>query len=80
MPETRLVPRGPFLVDAESDVVYTRHVAATCSSRRATVGYLPNDTPMTYLIHNDEVVFLELPGSPRTWSEHVERKARREQR
>jgi hypothetical protein len=77
IPETRLVQRGRYLVDAETDLVYVRRRGVVFETGNATVGYVVPGTPMTYTVNEaDEVVFLEL-GSSRTWSEIVERKARR---
>jgi hypothetical protein len=45
---------------------------------RATVGYLPDNTAMTYYVDRaDNIVFLEQPSGPRTWSEVVARRAAR---
>jgi hypothetical protein len=78
VPESRLVRRGPFLVDAETDLVYVLRRGHVFEPGSATIGYVPHDTPMTYTVNeHGTVVFLEASGS-RTWSEIVERKARRE--
>jgi hypothetical protein len=76
--ETRLVRRGRFLVDAETDLIYVLRRGVVFETGRATVGYLPDNTPMTFYVDQaDDVVFLEQPSGPRTWSEVVERQARR---
>jgi hypothetical protein len=79
IPETRLVRRGRYLVDAETDFVYVLRRGLVFEPGRAAVGYVADQTPMTYFVDQaGEIVFLEQPGAPRTWSEIVERKARRE--
>ena len=78
IPETRLVRRGPFLVDAETDLVYVLRRGIVFEPSKSTVGYVPDNTPMTlYVDQDDNVVFLEEPAGPRTWSEIVARKAAR---
>jgi hypothetical protein len=77
IPETRLVRRGRYLVDAETDLVYTLRRGVVFETGNATVGYVVPGTPMTYTVNEaDEVVFLEQPSS-HTWSEVVARRARR---
>jgi hypothetical protein len=44
---------------------------------RATVGYVPDGTRPFYVDQDDDVVFLEQPADPRTWSELVARRATR---
>ena len=46
IPETRLVPRGPrFLIDAETDRVYTVRRGAVWDPDRASVGYVSETSP-----------------------------------
>ncbi|HUP50871.1 MAG TPA: hypothetical protein VM198_00240 [Longimicrobiales bacterium] len=81
IPEVRLVRRGPFLVDAETDFLWTFRRGHVFEPHRASVGYVTNDTPMTYFVDQaDNVVFLEPPSGPRTWSEIVTRRTRRRAR
>jgi hypothetical protein len=81
IPETRLVRRGPFFVDSETDQLYVLRRCVVFEPNRAVVGYIPDGTPMTFTVNErGEVVFLEQPPGPRTWSEIVARKARREHR
>jgi hypothetical protein len=76
IPETRLVRRGPFLVDAETDLVWIYRRGHVFEPGRATVGFIPDGAAMTYAVdQNDNIIFVEHPGGPRTWSEIVERKA-----
>lgn len=78
IPETRLVRRGPFWVDAETDLLWVVRRGHVFEPGRAGVGYVTNDTAMTYTVDAaGEVVFLESPSGPRTWSEVVERRAKR---
>ena len=77
IPESRLVQRGRFLVDAHTDAVFRLHRGVVFEPHRAAIGYVIDGTPMTYYVDtNDQVVFLEALGD-RTWSEIVERQARR---
>jgi hypothetical protein len=67
IPETRLVRRGPFLVDAETDLVYVRRRGVVFEPGRANVGYIRESTGMTYTVDQaDNIVFLEQPGRPST--------------
>jgi hypothetical protein len=78
IPETRLVRRGPFFVDAETDLLYILRRGVVFEPGGATIAYVPPDTALTFTVRqNDDVVFIEHPGGPRTWSEIVERKAAR---
>jgi hypothetical protein len=81
IPETRLVRRGPFFVDADTDFLYILRRGVVFEPGGATIGYVSPDAPMTFTVNqDDDVVFIEHPGGPRTWSRIVERKARREHR
>jgi hypothetical protein len=76
IPETRLVRRGRFLVDGETDLTYTLRRGVVFEPGRASIGYVTDQMPMTYFVtERGEIQFLE-PG-PCTWTEMVERKARR---
>ena len=78
IPETRLVRRGPFLVDAESDLVFVLRRGHVFEPGKSTVGYVPENTSMIFTVNqDDEVVFLEQPGGIATWSEIVAHKAAR---
>jgi hypothetical protein len=79
LPETRLVRRGPFWVDAETDLVWVVRRGHVFEPGRASVGYVTDDTPMTFFVDaTDEVVFIEPSGGrPRTWSEVVAKRAKR---
>jgi hypothetical protein len=79
IPESRLVRRGGrFLVDAETDLLYLLRRGHVFEPGNATVGYVTESAEMTYYVDAaDNIVFLEHPGSPHTWSEIVARKARR---
>lgn len=78
IPDTRLVRRGPFLVDAETDLVWVVRRGHVFEPYRATVGYVRNDTPMTFYVDaaSGEIVFIEPVSGGRTWTEILERKAR----
>lgn len=77
LPETSLVRSGPsWLVLAETDELYTpiRGVVFAPGS----VSIVCDVQPLTYYVSAaDEVVFVEKSAHPRTWSEVVERQARR---
>jgi len=76
--ETRLVRRGPFVVDSETDAVFVYWRGQVFESGRATVGYVRDDTPMIFTVdRGGEVIFLERHPGAATWSEIVARKARR---
>jgi hypothetical protein len=79
IPETRLVRRGRFLVDAETDLVYVLRRGVVFEPGRAVVGYVPDTVPMTFTVNeaDDEIVFLDQPSGVGTWSEVVERQTRR---
>jgi hypothetical protein len=78
VPETRLVARGRFLVDAETDLCYVHRRGHVWEPGRATVGYLPDGAAMTDIVDAaGAVIFLEHPGGPATWSEIVARRAKR---
>ena len=78
IPETRLVRRARFLVDAETDLMWVVRRGHVFEPGRAAVGYVSDNAPMTFFVDRDaDVVFLEQPGGPRTWSEVVARRARR---
>lgn len=79
--EMQLVRRGRFWVDAESDLVFAVRRGHVFEPGRASVGYLPPNTPLTFYVDEDDtIVFLEEPHPGRTWSELVARKARRRER
>lgn len=81
LPETRLVQRRPggrYLVDAESDRIYSLGRGIVFEPGRSTVGYVdPNDRMTFYVDRDEEIVFLERLTHPHTWSEFCERQARR---
>jgi hypothetical protein len=76
--EEEFVRRPPgFLVHADSDQVFTVYRGTVFEPRGARIvfGHVPE---MHWFIDRaGEIVFLERT-SPRTWSEHVERQARRD--
>ncbi len=76
IPETSLVRRGPFLVDSETDAVFVVRRGHIFEPGRATIGYLPDNIPMTYFVDEaGSVVFIERYTGAATWSEIVARKA-----
>lgn len=78
IPQTRLVRRGRLLVDAESDAVYVLRRGVVFEPYSSTIGYLPPNAAMTFYVDESEnIVFLEQPSGPQTWSELVARRARR---
>lgn len=78
IPETRLVRRNRYYVDAETDRFFLLKRGVVFEPGRATVGYVRDGTPLRYDVTTDDtIVFLEEPKFGRTWSEIVERKARR---
>jgi hypothetical protein len=76
IPEARLVRRGlGYLVDAETDLVYTLRRGETFVRGTSNSGY--SDHHLAFCVDlAGEVVMLELDGSA-TWSERVERRERR---
>jgi hypothetical protein len=73
-----LVRRGPFLVDGETDQLYIVRRGVVFEPGRATIGYVPDNTPLAWFVDQaGNIVFLEQPGGPQTWSEIVERRAAR---
>ncbi len=78
IPDTRLVRRGRYLVDAETDLIYVLRGGVVFEPGKAVVGYVPENTPMTFTVYeNGKIAFLEQPSGPRTWSEIVAHKAAR---
>ena len=79
IPQTRLVPRGRgLLVDAETDFVWVVRRGHVWEPHKATIGFVPDDAALTFYVdQHDEIVFLEQPSGPSTWSEIVARRARR---
>ena len=78
IPETSLVRRGPFLVDSDTDAVFVVRRGHVFEPGRATIGYLPDNTPMTFFVDRDgDIVFVEPYLGAATWSEIVARKAQR---
>jgi hypothetical protein len=76
IPETGLVRRGPFFVDAETDLLYILHRGVVFEPGGATVGYVPADAPMTFYVDRaDNIVFVERYSGAATWSEVVARRA-----
>lgn len=74
-PAARLVKRGPFLVDAETDFVYSVYRGQVFGWRSVTA--LIPDVSLTFFLNRaDELVFLERAKTARTWSEIVERRER----
>jgi hypothetical protein len=78
IPETRLVPRSRFWVDAETDQVYALRAGSVFVPGSASVGFAPPNTKLEFFVNQaGEVVFLDTPFGTRTWSEIVLRRARR---
>ena len=80
IPQTNLVRRGPhFLVDAESDQVYTLRNGSVFDPASASICYVTPETRLAfYVTEADEIAFMEAAG--RTWTSIVERRAGAEQR
>ena len=76
IPETRLVRRGRFWVDAETDLVWVVRRGLVFEPDRATVGYVTNDMAMTFYVADGDVVFIERSGTT-TWSERGARRVLR---
>lgn len=76
--ETRLVRRGPFLVDSDTDAVFVVRRGHVFEPGRATIGYVLDKAAMTYFIGRDgHIVFVEPYLGAATWSDIVARKAQR---
>ena len=75
--ESALVGRGRVLVHADSDEVFKLYRGVVFATGSTTV--IPDYTALYFYVRdNGELTFLEL--EPGTWSEHVERQARRGRR
>ena len=75
--ETDFVRRRPaYLIHAESDEVFTVYRGAIFDPGTAYVAFNENIEMHWFVDGADEIVFLERT-TPRTWSEFVERRARR---
>lgn len=74
---TLLVRRGPFLVRADNDSLRTLHRGTIWNPSSADVVF--NDRlSMWFTVDSaGDVVFLEKSNAPATWSEVVERQARK---
>jgi hypothetical protein len=77
--EGGLVRRGAsFLVDSDDDAVYVLRRGHVFEPGRATIGYIPDNTAMTFYVDQaDNIVFVERYSGAATWSEIVARRARR---
>ena len=75
--ETDLVKRGPYLVDADTDRLYTYYAGAVFASREAKPTFGDRAPLLFFVTDDDRLAFLEPAGS-RTWSEIVARKAWRQ--
>jgi hypothetical protein len=76
IPETRLVPRGPWLCDAQTDALYTVSRGAVFGP----AGGIEFDEMVDrqfFVSPMGDVVMLERVQTPATWSEYFERQARR---
>lgn len=77
--ETGLVERGPYLVDVDSDLLYTPYRGATFARGKATLDYVNPSSGLAFFVNRaGDVVLLEPVRRPATWSEVVERKARKQ--
>jgi hypothetical protein len=74
-----LIRRGPFWVDAESDRLYMPFRGAVWRPGAASIEYA-GTLPLAFVVHRDELTLYECVTSPATWSEHVERQAKRKAR
>jgi hypothetical protein len=79
--EGHLVRRGPFdwLVHEPSDEVFVIKRGSVFAQGRATIDFVSPDDPSVafYVTARDEIVLLERLNTPRTWTEHVERREQR---
>ena len=76
IPETRLVTRSRFLIDAETDEIFTLHRGVVFEPNSAVVGYVPEGAELHYFVDEaGAVIFLERQRG--TWSEIIAKKARR---
>jgi hypothetical protein len=77
-PPERLVARGfGWLVDSETDYIFVRRRGTTFEPGRAAIMSGEGFDLWFFLDAAGDVVPLERVPSPKTWSEHVERQARR---
>ena len=65
-----------YLVDAESDELFTLYRGQIFTAGRAVPSFNENVPLVFYVRDDDELVFIE-QAHPRTWSEVVARQARR---
>jgi hypothetical protein len=75
--ETDLVKRGPYLVDVDTDRLYTRYAGTVFASGEAKPTFGERNPLLFFVTDDDRLVFLEPAGS-RTWSEIVARQAWRQ--
>lgn len=77
IPRTRLVKRGRWLVDADTDALYSIRRGVVFEPQRATIGYVPDGARLAYYVdERGDIVFLEQTAGT-TWSDVVARQARR---
>ena len=77
IPQPRLVRRGRYLIDSETDAVFVVRRGHVFEPRGSNVGYVPAGTPMTYTVdQGGDVLFIEPSGGGHTWTEICERRAR----
>lgn len=79
IPEERLVRRGPgWLIDAESDLVYSVRRGQAFAPGGAKPHFVDPAVPAVFYVSREgELVLLERCAAARTWSEVVERRARK---
>jgi len=75
-PRERLVRRGPWLVDAETDALYVPRRGTTFEPGRAAL-ISGQGAALWFYLDRDDVVVLEKVRSPASSSEHVERREAR---
>jgi len=77
--QAHLVRRGPFLVEAESDAVFTIRPGAVFDHGRADAPYSLTQTRLHFVVDADgDVTFLE--SAAKTWTELISRKIEKQRR
>jgi len=80
VPQSHLVRRGPFWIDAETDAVFTHRPGAVFDHGRAEAPYSLTQTRLHFFVSDDNTVeFLESTAA-RTWSQMLERKHEKQRR
>jgi hypothetical protein len=72
-----LVARGPWWVHPDSDRLFTQYRGVAFAT--GSVSLVADRAELVFTVHGDELSLYERVFSPASWTEHVERQAKRQQ-